>query len=219
MATHFRPMYCNVRALGTRTNRAIVTITIKKNPQNYFTQKQCFPLASFIKVIQTPFWNKDIYPPFKGDNSQNTFCTLVRHSTLYTVAYLSTVMDYFSNSSTCRSHCHLPFKISLPFHRAPELTGWLQRAEGLRAPWYWPSGGTSTPEELFSKYHLDVQLQSGPTSLPSDFAYTGDECSRGSRSVRAGPQPHIRHRQPERGKSSSPKMRLEYTFVLDPARR
>lgn len=92
----------------------------KKNPQNYFTQKQCFPLASFIKVIQTPFWNKHIYPPFKGDNSKDTFCTLVRHSTLYTVAYLSTVMDYFSNSSPCRSHCHLPFKIPVSPSTEPQ---------------------------------------------------------------------------------------------------
>lgn len=29
--TFHRLMYCNVRALGTRTNRAIVTITIKKS--------------------------------------------------------------------------------------------------------------------------------------------------------------------------------------------
>lgn len=72
-------VYCNVRALGIRTNRGIVTITIK-NPQNCFTQKQCFLPDSFIKVNQIPCWNKHIYPPFRADISNNSFCTLVRHS-------------------------------------------------------------------------------------------------------------------------------------------
>lgn len=85
--TFHRLMYCNVRALGTRTNRAIVTLTIKKTPQNCFTQKQCFLLDSFIKVMQTPFRNKHIYPPSKADNRNNSFCTLTRHSKLYTAAY------------------------------------------------------------------------------------------------------------------------------------
>jgi len=87
-----RLMYCKVRALGVRTNRATATITIK-NPQNYFTQKQCFLLDSFITVIQMPFWNKHIYPPFKADNRNNSFSTLVRHNKLCTVAYTSRVVD------------------------------------------------------------------------------------------------------------------------------
>lgn len=169
--TFHRLMYCNVRALGTRANRAIVTITIK-NPQNYFTQKQCFLPDSFIKVIQTPFWNKHIYPPFKADNS-NSFCTLVRHSKLYTVAYMSVVVDYFSNSSTCYNPWYFLFKSTVS--PSTTFTGCLKRVEGLCAPWYWPSGDTSTLEELFSKHHLDVQLQSGPTSLLSDFAHTGND--------------------------------------------
>lgn len=114
-------MYCNVHALGTRTNRAVVTITIK-NPQNYFTQKQCFLLDSFIKVIQMPFWNKPIYPPFKADNSNNSFCTLVRHSKLCTVACMSIAVDYVSKSSTCYSHCYLLFKSTVSPSTKPQIS-------------------------------------------------------------------------------------------------
>ena len=73
-----------------------------------------------------PFWNKHIYPPFKADNSNNSFCTLVRHSKLYTVAYMSIVVDYFSNSSTCYSHCYLLFKSTLSPSTKPQssLAGW-----------------------------------------------------------------------------------------------
>lgn len=81
-----------------------------KNAQNYFTQKQRFLLDSFINVTQTPFWNKQIYPPFKADNSNNSFCTLVSNSKLYAVASMSTVVGYFSNSSICYGNCYFLFK-------------------------------------------------------------------------------------------------------------
>lgn len=142
-----------------------------KNAQNYFTQKQRFLLDSFINVTQTPFWNKQIYPPFKADNSNNSFCTLVSNSKLYAVASMSTVVGYFSNSSICYGNCYFLFKSKAqsPLHQASKFTGWLKSAERLCALWYWPSGGTSTPEKLLAKYHLDVQLWSGPTLLLSDF--------------------------------------------------
>lgn len=141
-----------------------------KNAQNYFTQKQRFLLDSFINVTQTPFQNKQIYPPFKADNSNNSFCTLVNNSKLYVVASMSTVLGYCTNSSICYSHCYFLFKSEVQSPLPPGLkVHWLKRAEGFCALCYWPSGGTSTPEKLSAKYHLDVQLWRGPASLLSDF--------------------------------------------------
>lgn len=188
-----------------------MTITIK-NPQNSFTQKQCFLLDSFIKVIHTPFWNKNTYPPLKTTATAvfapwwdiAGYLLLPIWAQLWitlAVALLATATAVFS------------LKVQSPLPPSPRVRWLAEACERLCALWYCPSGGTGTPEELFSKYHLDVQLQSGPTCLLSHFAHTGNECQHGSRAVKADPQPHIQPWQPERGKSSSPKMRLEHLHV------